>query len=185
MKTFKDFLTESKKTYKFLIKVAGELPEGFSENLKRNLEKFDLVKVSAGKRTPIQETPLDFPQLQNMEVNVFEAEVNYPTTGFVLQNYLADNCMIAKNRWVVRGENEPLERIQLSKENEPYEPLLTKEDLGGESAQKDAGANRVMDLLKELEVARKERHVEFSGGVKPGDGKQMDDKTNAKSVIGS
>lgn len=185
MKTFKDFLTESKKTYKFLVKVAGDLPEGFSDSLKRNLEKFDLVKLSAPKRTPIQESPLDFPQLQNMEVHVFEAEVSYPTTSHVLQNYLADNCMISRNRWVVRGEHEPIERIQSTKENETYEPLLAKEDMGGESAQDNVAGNRVMDLLKELEVARKERSADAVNGVKAGESKQMDDKTNAKSVIGS
>jgi hypothetical protein len=185
MKNFKDFLTESKKTYKFLIKVAGELPEGFAAGLERNLEKFELVKLSAPKRTPIQETPLDFPQMQNMEVHVFEAEVNYPTTTHVLQNYLADNCAIAKNRWVIRGENDPLERQQNVKENEPYEPLLTKQDMGGESAQSSVGQNRVMDLLKELEIARKERNVEPAGAVTSGKSKQMDTKENATSVIGN
>lgn len=185
MKTFKDFLTESKKTYKFLVKVAGELPEGFADSLKRNLEKFDLVKVSAGKRTPIQESPLDFPQLQNMEVTVFEAEVNYPTTSHVLQNYLADNCMIAKNRWVVRGENDPIEKQQTTQEKETYEPLLAKEDMGGESAQDKVAGNRVMDLLKELEIARKERSNDAIDGVKAGESKEIDNKTNAKSVIGS
>jgi hypothetical protein len=185
MKTFKDFLTESKKTYKFLIKVAGELPEGFADTMKRNLEKFDLVKLSAPKRTPIQESPLDFPQLQNMEVHVFEAEVSYPTTGHVLQNYLANNCMMAKNRLIVRGENEPIETQQTIDENEPYEPLLTKLDMGGESAQDKVAGSRVMDLLKELEIARKERDVEPAGAVASGNGKQMDTKENAKSVIGS
>jgi hypothetical protein len=185
MKTFKDFLTESKKTYKFQIKIAGELPEGFADTMKSNLEKFELVKLSAPKRTPIQESPLDFPQMQNMEVNVFEAEVNYPTTSHVLQHYLADNCMIAKNRWVVRGENDPLERQQNIKENEPYEALLTQPNMGGESAQDKVGQNRVMDLLKELEIARKERHVEPAGAVTSGKSKQMDTKENASSVIGS
>lgn len=185
MKNFKDFLTESKKTYKFLIKVAGDLPEGFADRMKRNLEKFELVKLSAPKRTPIQESPLDFPQMQNMEVYVFEAEVNYPTTSHVLQHYLADNCMIAKNRWVIRSENDPLEAQQSVKENEPYEPLLTKQDMGGESAQDKVAGNRVMDLLKELEIARKERHVEPAGAVTSGKSKSMDTKENATSVIGS
>ena len=185
MKNFKDFLTESKKTYKFLIKVAGVLPEGFADSLKMNLEKFELVKLSAPKRTPIQESPLDFPLMQNMEVYVFEAEVNYPTTSHVLQHYLADNCAIAKNRWVIRGENDPLERQQNIEENEPYEPLLTKQDMGGESAQPNVGQNRVMDLLKELEIARKERNVEPAGAVTSGKSKQTNTKENATSVIGS
>jgi hypothetical protein len=34
MKTFKEYLTESKKVYNFKIKVAGDLPEDFEKNLK-------------------------------------------------------------------------------------------------------------------------------------------------------
>jgi len=38
MKTFKEYLTESKKVYSFKIKVAGEVPEKFEENLKSRLD---------------------------------------------------------------------------------------------------------------------------------------------------
>jgi phosphoketolase len=157
MRSFKDILTESKKTYKFKIGVAGALPENFNDRLEMALSKFGLVSVSAGKKTPIQERPLDFPQLQNMEVTYFETEVEYPTTTQVLQEYLGDVCKVHQSQIVVRNPNEPLERIQDTKENEVYEPILTKEDMGGESAQNAVGENRVMDLLKELEKARKER----------------------------
>ena len=40
MKNFSDFLTESTKTYKFIVRVAGELPEGFKDSLERSLDKF-------------------------------------------------------------------------------------------------------------------------------------------------
>ena len=39
MKTFKEYLAESKKLYSFKIKIAGDLPEGFKENLKDRLEQ--------------------------------------------------------------------------------------------------------------------------------------------------
>jgi hypothetical protein len=42
-----------------------------------------------------------------------------------------------------------------------------------------------MDLLKELEIARKERNVEPAGAVTSGKSKQMDNKENATSVIGN
>ena len=58
---------------------------------------------------------------------------------------------------IVRAEGEPLEQIQEPVEEGPYEAKLNTEDMGGESAQDAVGENRVMDLLKELEVARKER----------------------------
>jgi len=50
-----------------------------------------------------------------------------------------------------------MEEYQAPKTEEAYQAMLTTEDMGGESAQDNVGENRVMDLLKELEVARKER----------------------------
>ena len=104
MKSFKEHLTESQKTYTFKIRVAGDLPEGFEPQLETNLKKFDLVKLTKGTKTPITEKPLDFPQLQNMEVHHFDAEVKYPTTSHVLERYLVDNCVIDHSHIIVRGE---------------------------------------------------------------------------------
>jgi hypothetical protein len=75
MKTFTQILTESKKTYQFKIGLAGEMPEGFQDKLETVLQKFDVIKMSNGKKTPIQERPLDFPQLQNMEVTNYSASI--------------------------------------------------------------------------------------------------------------
>ena len=63
--------------------------------------------------------------------------------------------------------------------------MLNTEDMGGESAQKDAGGNRVMDLLKELEVARKEREIDPVEGITPGESSDITNEENATSVIGS
>lgn len=185
MRSFKDILTESKKTYKFLVRVAGDLPEGFAKQLETNLKKFDLVSVSSGKRTPIQERPLDFPQLQNIEVHTFETEVKYPTTPQVLENYLTDNCMTQKGYLIVRVPGEPLEQIQTHTEESPYQSILQTEDMGGDTAQSSVAGNRVMDLLKELETARKEREIDPVEGMTKGQSKDMGDKTNSKSPIGS
>lgn len=185
MKSFVEHLMESKKTYKFKVKVAGELPEGFADRLEMNLKKYDLINISSGKKTPIQESPLDFPQLQNMEVTTYEVEVNYPTTSHTLKHYLAQNCSIHEGHIIVKGEFDPIEEIQNAPTDTAYETLLTKEDMGGASDQQNVGANRVMDLLKELEAARKERDSDPIAGLKAGDSKQMDDKISSKSPIGS
>lgn len=185
MRSFTEILTESKKTYKFIVRVAGELPEGFAERLQSNLKKFDLVNLSSGKRTPIQERPLDFPKLQNIETHTFETEVNYPTTPQVLENYLTDNCVIPRGHLIVRVPGEPLEVIQKPTDESPYEPMLTQEDMGGESAQEQVAGNRVMDLLKELEQARKERDTDPTSGTTKGESQDMDDNINTKSPMGS
>ena len=185
MKSFSEILTESKKTYSFLIKVAGELPEGCEQQLKTCLEKFNVETISSAKKTPIQESPLDFPQLKNMEVYTWDLTVNYPTTRQVLENYIAANCNIPAAHIVVRVPGEPLELQQEPRSEEAYEAMLTTEDMGGESAASDVGGDRVMNLLKELEVARKEREIDPVDGIQPGKSDDISEESNDKSPIGS
>ena len=169
MKSFKEFLTESAKTYKFKVRVAGELPEHFVDHMKANLAKYEVINLSAGKTTPITEKPLDFPRLQNMEVTHYEVELKYPATAHILERYLVDNCSIDHSRIIVRGENDPVEAQQEVNDDKPYEALLATQDMGGESAQESVGDSRVMSLLKELEVARKEREIDPMAGAPKGE----------------
>ena len=55
--------------------------------------------------------------------------------------------------------------------------MLNTEDMGGEDGQQLAGTNRVMDLLKELEDARKDREIDPTEGFKPGESQDIKDET--------
>ena len=46
MKSFTEFLTESKKTYPFKIGVAGTLPEGFVDSMEKALKKYDVTSTA-------------------------------------------------------------------------------------------------------------------------------------------
>jgi|TARA_B110000914_G_C15485098_1_gene457632 hypothetical protein len=185
MRSFTEILLESKKTYSFKIGYAGALPEGIEDDMETCLQKFELISMSAGKATPIQERPLDFPQLQNMEVTYWEAEMNYPTTSQVLQEYIADSCGCNQAYFIVRNMNDPREDYQAdSKTKEPYETKLETEDMGGESAQDKVGDSRVMDLLKELETARSERIIDPTAGTPKGESADIGDTENTKSPVG-
>ena len=157
MKNFADYLTESKKTYEFKIGVAGELPENFEDMLETSLQKYGCSNIAAGKTTPIQERPLDFPQLENCEATYFEISCTYPTTSQVLQEYIGQCCGVKQSHIIVRNPNEPQELYQEETSSDVYVAKLTVEDMGGESAQESVGEDRVMNLLKELETARKEQ----------------------------
>jgi hypothetical protein len=100
-----------------------------------------------------------------MEVTYYEVELNYPSTQQVLQEYIGQCCNINQSYIIVRNPDEMQEKYQAMPEDTTYETKLTQEDMGGESAQESVGGNRVMDLLKELEVARKEREHDPSAAA--------------------
>jgi hypothetical protein len=104
MKNFKEYLTESKKVYSFKVKVAGELPEKFQEGLTTRLGRCGVMTVKKLTTTPIQESPLDFPELKNMEVTVFEVICEYPVTSPEIAEDI--KCMgVEEAHFRVRGSN--------------------------------------------------------------------------------
>jgi hypothetical protein len=180
----RQILAESTKTYPFKIGVAGDLPEGFADHLESALEKFVVVKMSNGKKTPIQKRPLDFPALENERATYFETELQYPTTTQVLQQYIKNYCNIPESHVIVRNPNEPQEAYQEPKSDEPYEAKLNSAYEDSKDEQKSAGSMRVMELLKELEKARKERSApDAVGEIKaPKDGGVTENAEDSKGT---
>ena len=78
MKKFRDYLTESERTYNYRIKMVGDLPDGFYAALKGRLEQFDPVTIGDQKSTPIQAKPADFPAAENEKVTSFDVKFRYP-----------------------------------------------------------------------------------------------------------
>jgi len=127
MKTFKEYLTENKKQYDFRVKVAGEFTTEQESQLKSLLDKYVVSNFKKKGKTPIQELPLDFPQIKNCEVNIFEVVLDYPVTSTELTEYLSTNLKVNKQCLVVRRPNEPVEEYQQPVE-ERKEALLTDPD---------------------------------------------------------
>ena len=74
-----------------------------------------------------------------------------------MQEYIGQCCGVEQSHIIVRNPNEPQEEYQEEATETEYVAKLTVEELEGESAQDSVGENQVMNLLKELEVARKEK----------------------------
>lgn len=195
MKSFVDYLTESEKTYFFKVCVAGDLPEKFEEHMEVSLQKYSLKNITNGKRTPIQERPLDFPNLQNMEVTYFDVELAYPTTDQVLEEYIGSCTRIPRSHirvvnpyardTIAAGEQTGDARTE---SKGPYEALLDSEyqdPIESKTAQQNVGDNRVMELLKELEKARSEREHDPMEAAPKGESQDIKNVENATSVLGS
>ena len=112
MSTFKQYLTESVKTYDYKVKIAGDIEKDFATRLETALSKFEVAKMSAGKKTPIQSLPLDFPAIKNESVTIYDVTTKYPASVRELSEYIADYMRLSPACVVVRKPGEPTEEYQ-------------------------------------------------------------------------
>ena len=90
MKTFKEYLAESHKTYDFRIKIAGDVDAKIEKSMKTALEKFGVESYKKQGKSVVQEHPLDFPQLKNEALNIYDTSLSYPINAEGLRDYLRD-----------------------------------------------------------------------------------------------
>lgn len=81
MKTFIEYLAESKQTFEYRIKIAGSLDKDKINELETQFERYDLVKMSEPKKTPVMKSPAGFPELNNEEVHIIDVEFSYPASS--------------------------------------------------------------------------------------------------------
>jgi hypothetical protein len=170
MKSFTQYLTESKKQYDFRIKIAGEMTTEKEDTMKRLLGRFTNENTLTGfkkSKTPIQAVPLDFPQVKNCEVNIYEVTLDFPTTQFELTEYLATELGIGKQNLVVRRPGEPSEEYQMPTEKREGALLLDPDykEAGSPQFEDYYGDKYNTGFVKELndilKLQRKERGEEI------------------------
>ena len=162
MSTFQKYLTESAKSYDYKIKVAGEIDKDFTTKMETALAKFEVAKMSAGKKTPIQSLPLDFPALSNESVTIFDVTTNYPASAREMKEYLGVHMNIPQTHIVVRKPGEPTEeyqeQMQVATQSEYKNKLMDIEykDSPEVNAEDFHSSKANMSLLKELLKDREE-----------------------------
>ena len=189
MSTFKDYLTESTKSYDYKIKIAGE-PKDIDKNaLETALQKFDLASMSAGKSTPIMTLPLDFPRLSNESVTIFDVTTNYPESPRVMHEYLSDILRIPATHIVVKKPGEPSEEyqdeMQVAKNSEYKNKLLDLEmtDAPKVNAEEFHSTKANMGLLKELLKDRESKYeVEKGSDNKVQDTQSNEEESNPSPI---
>lgn len=168
-KLFKDFLAESAKEYTYKIKLAvDDVDDKMLDTIEGCLEKYQLISASKFNRTPVQESPLDFPNVKYSSVYISEIVMSYPASRDFLETFLASKVGISEQCIVVYSENDPREIetalfLERSAEDwkDNYVAALGSEDeiIEGDAAGTE---DQRMSLLKELEAARGERKITYS-----------------------
>ena len=188
MSTFTQYLTEAAKSYDYKVKVAGMIADDFKNRMETALQKFELAKLSAGKKTPIQSLPLDFPALSNEEVTIFDVTTNYPCSVNVLKEYLADYMNINASMIVVRKPGEPTEEYQdqiadagksdFANKLASVEEKFEKHPVKGED---HFGDKHNMSLMKELLKTRDRNLGEIEKGTDNKTQKQVPTEVDTKT----
>lgn len=188
-KTFKDYLMEGKKTYPFKVKIAGKVTNEQEESMKSLLSKYQIVNFKKASTTPVQALPLDFPKLNNVEVNIWDVTLDYPVTSHELINYLGNGLRMNEQFIVVRNPNEPSEQYQ--QPSETYDGALLTDSTYKESPNANPddfygdkyNASFVKALNDDLKAKRKERGEVIPNGD---DGKTLNDIPQGnRSPVGS
>ena len=150
MKSFKDYLIESKQTYEFKIKLAGDY-EDCTKKIKEALSKFEVSSCSESKTTPIQETQVDFPDHKNIGVTIVDVCLDYPATSAEARALVAEACGCTESCVKVRNEKELAEEEEV---NKPTTEQVLGKDYAKENNQGMVGDKGVANFLKELSKAK-------------------------------
>lgn len=176
MKSFKHFLVESIRTYKYKIKIAGDPDKNWIDMFVYNLSKFDPVKIGEPKRTPIQERPFGFPELKNQSVSIIDAEFKYPCNELMIKqiarllNYNEDMVRVVQTDADDSWSNEAM-KFDKQKNGGPLLMTPYEEDPDAKEANKDY-ADSYLTRIKDQTKSDKTRGVTDPF-------KKRDDKSNS------
>ena len=182
MKTFKEYLTESKQTYSYRVKVAGGCDKDCLKALEDKLAKYDLIKMSDPKTTPVMEDPLDFPGVKNMDVCIFEIELDYPASADELYELIEACTEKPKSQIKVVSKHFADSWDENEGQDAEQAPILEKEYDEQSKAEKDA-SELYADPSKA--VPTETRQYEIAGGATPKGATTNDLPQSTKSAMGS
>lgn len=165
-KSFISYVAETKTDYKYVLKFAvHEMTDKMIDSLEASLKKYELKEASSFRKTPIQESPLDFPNVKNTEVFSCDITLGYPASLDFLRIYVCNNLGISPALVAVYSDNDPrqIETDLFIDRTSPEYLKNYKTRLGSDYEPEDnqdlVGEKHNMEFLKELEKVRKERKI--------------------------
>lgn len=127
MKSYKDWLTENERVYRYKIRIADDVSDEMVNTIENALKAYDVVSVSKPKRLPIQENPINFEGLGPVPVHILEVELKYPTTDRAIHDLVVQKTGLSPNHVFVGGESQEPDHKLVLKIEKDGKPILTKD----------------------------------------------------------
>ena len=150
MKSFKEYLTESKKVYEFKVKIAGDHTKDAVAAIKAGLAPFKVESCSAGKSTPIQEQQSEFPEHKNVSMTIYDVTTAYPATSLQIRDTVAARLGIMHSKIVVRSMAEEKEHAINHQHDEKTGKAVIGTEYENSNHQDLFGEKQKLNFLKEL-----------------------------------
>ncbi len=164
-KSFVSYVAENKTEYNYVLKFAvHEMTDSMVDMLEACLKKYELNSASSFRKTPIQESPLDFPNVKNTPVFICNISMGYPASLDFLRVYVCNSLDISPALLAVYSENDPRQietDLYIDRNSEEYKTKY-KTRLGSDMEATEVpayGEKYNIGFLQELEKVRKEREV--------------------------
>lgn len=159
------YLEEADKEYVYKLKFAcDDFTDEMKDKLEMGLERFDLKSIEPFKNTPIQESPLDFPNVRNCKVFVTTITLAYPASHDMLRQYVAEKTGMPMLNIAVYSQHDPREhytdhllKLMDDKWREDYVAKLGSDYEEGEDVSGMYGKAYNDAFLSREEEKRKER----------------------------
>ena len=85
MKSLKQYLAESEKSYKFRLRSINEISDEHMDRIESHMKKYNMESMSAFKKTIMQSKPRGFGDVGPNEVYISDMELKLPATPIALQ----------------------------------------------------------------------------------------------------
>lgn len=153
----KSILQTMKKSYSFIIKIAGDIKENDFKNIDTILTLKGMTKRTKPTALPLAATPLDFPRLKEYFGTIYklEMEFEYPITPNQIISELSTQLNLDRAFIIVRTAESPFEQYEddyLKYKDEDYAvQLLNDQEKNDININDYYGDDYNKELIKKLQ----------------------------------
>ena len=129
MKSLKQYLAESEKSYKFRLRSINEISDEHMDRIESHMKKYNMESMSAFKKTIMQSKPRGFGDVGPNEVYISDMELKLPATPIALQEEICKIIGCGLGSIIVNNMNESEELwndVEETTDEEPNTVMLKK-----------------------------------------------------------
>lgn len=184
MRSLHEFLTESKKSYSYRVKYAGDFDQHKQDIMKEVFAKFKPESIGEIKKSPIMKSPYDFPNLENEEVSSYDVVLEYPASvDQIMQLAASKGCDVNRLKIMDQRFADSVDAEEGAKAHEGA--LLDDAELPAQTAEQKAASEEYAKPGEARVNDVKTREYEISGGKTPKAQTTNDLPMGTKSPVGS